>query len=303
LISSQPDDRGSRTDWRRRTRRHPRRGVVGVSRRAAAGGRDRLYVDAPRDAATGLRHDRRGMGSGLRPAGDLERLSGPWLLLELRASRLSRHPPRADLRGTCRDRKALAEPDRAARLLVGGPGRRGAGRLPIFPRRAPGRSSGIALACRRAVGTNPVLGCHPGGGTRFLPPREHGARIRPARGMGGDSGPPGRDVGPVRPHPDVQRGPGVHRWCHRDRDVGLRRARRQEALAIHPLPGGRVVPHRDRDRAAALSQRRLHRLCLLPVALRPRPQPSGLTAGCGASARPTRGAGNPGRDHRISPTC
>src|SRR5437879_3165845 len=100
-------------------------------------------------------------------------------------------------------------------------------------------------------------------------PREHGARIRPSGGMGGDSGPPRRDVGPVRPHPDVQRGPGVHRWCHRDRDVGLRRARRQEALAIHPLPGGRVVPHRDRDRAAALSQRRAHRIGVLPAPPRP----------------------------------
>ena len=68
----------------------------------------------------------------------------------------------------------------------------------------------------------------------------------------------------------LQGGPGLH--GRRDRSPDARATERRDPKHwrfIVYLAGG-VVPHRHRDRPAALPQRRLHRLRLLPLALRPR---------------------------------
>ena len=126
------------------------------------------------------------------------------------------------------------------------------------------------VARGRARGPDPFLGRDPGGRARLLPPGEHGAGVRADGCVGRNQGPPRDDVALLPSDADVQGGPGLYGGRRGHPDVGVWLARGEAALALHPLPRGGMVPDRYRHRAAALSQWRLHRLRLLPVAHRAR---------------------------------
>jgi len=239
------------------------------------------------------------MGPGVRPAGHLGHHPGRLVLLKLRAGQLPRRPPRTDLRLDRGHRKTLAESGGVTDLLVSRTRRCRAGRIPLLSRHPPGRPARVALARGRPVRARPVLGRDPGVGARFLPPREHGPPLRPARGLGRHSRAPGIDVDVLRPRPGVQGGPGLHGGRNRPPHVRLWCAGGQEALALHPLSRRGMVPHRDRNRPAILSKLWLHGHRVLPLAGRAQPQHSRFAAGRRRGADPAGGALHRRRGHRL----
>src|SRR6266550_2296860 len=272
--------------------------MVGFSRRSVARGCARVRVDPSRRPATALWAHRFGLGPRLRPAGDLEHLPGPGLLFELRQGELPRHSLRAHFCRAGGRGEDLAEPRGTSHLLVRRPRRHGAGSLPVLPRHPSGGASRDAVAGGRAVDRDSLLGRRPGSGARLLSPREHGPRVRAARGLGANPRPPRRDVVLLRPHAQLQGGPGVHDRGRRAADARVWGAAGQEAVALHPLYGGWLVPDRNRDRATALPERRLHGLRLLPLALRTRPDAAAFATRRARGAVPTRGSVGGGRAPR-----